>query len=192
MVVLTRKDRIMKKVAMMLGDGFEPVEAVAPVDVLRRGGAEVVLVSVMGRLEVRGAQDVTVKADALIEDADLDGFDMIVVPGGSGGVENLGKSEQLALALQEFMTDDRLVGSICAGPTILAKLGLLDGRKATCYPGCEDVFPAGSYQGVVGVVQDGNLVTASGPGQAVPFGIALLRALCGDGIADRVAADMLL
>lgn len=182
----------MKRVAMMLGDGFEPVEVVAPVDVLRRGGAEVVLVSVMGRLEVRGAQDVTVKADALIEDADLDGFDMIVVPGGSGGVENLGKSEQLAFALQKSMAEDRLVGAICAGPTILAKLGLLDGRKATCYPGCEDAFPAGSYQDVIGVVEDGNLVTASGPGQALSFGIVLLRVLCGDRTADEVAAGMLL
>ncbi len=182
----------MKRVAMMVADGSEPIEVIAPVDALRRGGAEVTLVSVMGRLDLMAAHGVALKADALVEAVDLDDFSMIVVPGGSVGVENLGKSEPLAEALQSFMTHDRMLGAICAGPTILASLGLLDGKRATCYPGCEGGFPEGSYTGEIGVVVDGNLITASGPGQALPFGIELLHALSGDAAADKVASDMLL
>lgn len=182
----------MKKVAMMVADGSEPIEVMAPVDALRRGGVEVQLVSVMGRLDVTLAHDLTTKADVVVEEAAFDEFDMIVVPGGSVGVDNLGKSGLLAEALQKFMTCDKLIGSICAGPTILASLGLLDGKRATCYPGCETDFPKGSYQNVIGVVEDGNLITASGPAQALPFGIALLRALAGDQAADDTAAGMLL
>ena len=182
----------MKIVALMVADGSEPIEVMAPVDALRRGGAEVTLLSVMGRLDLVAAHGIALTADALVEDVDLSDFAMIVVPGGSLGVENLGKSELLAEALQSFMTRDRLLGAICAGPIVLASLGLLDGKKATCYPGCEDVFPEGSYTGEIGVVVDGNLITASGPGQALPFGIELLRALSGDASADEVASDMLL
>lgn len=180
-----------KLVAVMLGDGFEPVEALAPVDVLRRGGAKVDLVSVMDGLQVTSAQGVTMYADAGVDDVDLMGFDMIVVPGGAVGVENLAKCEPLAVALRDAMAKGRLVAAICAGPTILADLGLLEGRKATCYPGCDAGFPAGAYQSQVGVHRDGNLVTASGPGQAVDFALEALRALCGDETADQVAKDML-
>lgn len=133
-------------VAVMLGDGFEPVEVVAPVDVLRRGGVDVTLVSVMGRKEVTSAQDIKMVADALVEDVDLDLFTMVVVPGGSVGVENLGKCDKLAESLRDRMKANKLVGSICAGPTILANLDLLQGHKAVCYPGCETNFPAGVYQ----------------------------------------------
>ena len=135
-----------KLVAVMLGDGFEPLEALAPIDVLRRGGMKVDTVSVMEGRQVTSAQGVTLYADAGVGDVDLMGFDMIVVPGGSGGVENLARCEPLAAALRAFMAEGRLVAAICAGPTILADLGLLEGRTATCYPGCEEGFPAGAYQ----------------------------------------------
>lgn len=179
-------------VAVMLGDGFEPVEVVAPVDVLRRGGVDVTLVSVMGKLDVQSAQDITIVADKLVEDVDLASFTMVIVPGGSGGVENLGKCDVLAKNLRERMKSDRLVGSICAGPTILANLGLLEGRKAVCYPGCESVFPSGVYQPNLDVCVDGNLITATGPGTALPFGRMLLHVLKGEKTADDVAKGMLL
>lgn len=180
-----------KLVAVMLGDGFEPLEALAPIDVLRRGGMKVDTVSVMEGRQVTSAQGVTLYADAGVGDVDLMGFDMIVVPGGSGGVENLARCEPLAAALCAFMAEGRLVAAICAGPTILADLGLLEGRTATCYPGCEEGFPAGAYQAELGVHRDGNLITASGPGQALDFGLATLRALAGDATADAVAEAML-
>lgn len=179
-------------VAVMLGDGFEPVEAIAPVDILRRGGVEVTTVSVMGRSEVKGAQGITVEADALVEAVDLGSFTMVDVPGGGGGVENLGKCDALSRDLRERMKTDRLVAAICAGPTILAKLGLLEGRKAVCYPGCETDFPAGTYQEGLDVCIDGNLITATGPGTAMAFGLALLHGLEGESTAQAVASAMLL
>lgn len=182
----------MKRIAMMLADGFEPIEALAPTDALRRGGVEVALISTMATLEVTAAQDVIVRADMLADEADLMAFDAICVPGGSGGVDNLKKCAVLAEALPRFMSDgERLVASICAGPLVLNDLGLLAGRTATCYPGCEADFPAGVYPGQ-GIFVDGNLITASGPAYALDLGIAILRALAGDGVADRVAADMLI
>lgn len=181
-----------KRVAIFIADGTEPVEALAPADALRRGNVEVTLVSVMPTTEVIYAQDIRGIADAGIDEIEAGDFDLLVVPGGSVGVENLSRSAKLADALRSFMAEDRLVGSICAGPMVLNDLGLLEGRKVTCYPGCETGFPAGSYQDVRGVVIDGNLITASGPGLALDFGIALLRALQGDAIADEVKGSMLI
>lgn len=179
------------KVAIFIADGTEPVEAIAPVDVLRRGGIDVVMVSAMPRLEVTFAQNIKVIADVDLENAAPDDFDMLVVPGGSLGVENLAKNAKLAKALEEFMKSGRKVSSICAGPTILADLGLLEGRKATCYPGCQTNFPEGVYVDILGVVKDRNLITASGPGQALEFGKAMLEELAGKDVAEEVLKGML-
>lgn len=181
-----------KTAAIMLADGFEPVEAIGPADVLRRGGVAVDLVSAMGRKEVLAAQGVTVSADTLVEDVRLDVYDIVIVPGGSVGVENLAKCEALAEDLRQRMADDRPVASICAGPTILADLGLLEGREAVCYPGCQTNFPEGVYQAGSDVAVDGNLITATGPAVALVFGIAILNALMGDAVAMQVGRDMLL
>ena len=181
-----------KRVAIMLGDGFEPVEAIAPIDALRRGGVEVTTVSVMGQRQVTAAQGIAVEADALVDDVTFDDFDMIVVPGGSGGVQNLSQCQPLLAALKKFAAEDRFIAAICAGPMILADLDLLEGRKATCYPGCQTNFPANVYQDIRGAIRDGNLITASGPGQALEFGIEILRALKGDAVANEVAQGMLI
>lgn len=179
------------KLAMMLGEGCEPLEVVAPVDALRRGGVEVVLVSVMPERAVMAAQGIRMQADATIGETDLMAFDAICLPGGEGGVANLKACAKLEEVLPAFMDDDaRTVMSICAGPTVLNAWGLLTGRAATCYPGCEEGFPEGTYQGQ-GVITDGNLITASGPGYGLAFGIAELRRLAGDEVARKVAADML-
>ena len=176
-----RKDNAMEKtVAIMLGDGFEPVEAIGPADVLRRGGAVVDLVSVMGRAEVDAAHEVTVVADKLLDEVDLSSYDLLVVPGGSVGVDHLAACAPLADELRRRMA------------AILANLGLLEGREAVCYPGCEDVFPAGAYQAGSDVAVDGNLITATGPGIALVFGVALLNALAGAEATAQVARDMLL
>lgn len=179
-------------VAYIVADGSEPVEVVSPVDVLRRGGVDATLVSIMGRREVKLGQGLNLMADALVEDVNLfQDFQMIVIPGGSEGVDNLGKCEAVCNDLRARMREDRLVASICAGPTILAKLGLLDGRKAVCYPGCETVFPAGVYQKGLDVCVDGNLITATGPGLALPFGKMLLHVLKSEKDANDVASGML-
>lgn len=182
----------MTRIGVMLGDGFEPVEAVGPVDVMRRAGLDVVTVSINDGREAEAAQGVHVFADAVVGDFDLgSAFDMLVVPGGSLGVENLSKCQPLLDALVEFMHDGKWVASICAGPTILAKLQLLDGYTATCYPGCETDFPAGVFPDEPGVYTDRNLITASGPAYALEFGKAIVAALVGQETADKVAGGML-
>ncbi len=195
------------RAAVMLGEGFETIEALTAVDVLRRAGVEVTTVSVMPTREVVSAQGVPVAADALVAGAgvadgavaagvadggavDLAGFDAIILPGGMGGYENLSACAPLRAALAEQLAAGRLVAAICAAPMFLAHLGLLDGRRATCYPGCEDVFPAGAYQ-PDDVVRDGNLVTGSGPAKSLPFALAVLAALAGEDAAAQVASDML-
>ena len=180
-----------KSVVVFLADGCEPLEVVAPVDALRRGGVEVVLASIKDSLEVRAAQGVKLQADAPLSALDLTGFDMAVVPGGSLGVENLGCNARVMAELTRRMEAGEYVAAICAGPTVLAKAGLLNGRAAVCYPGCEEGWPAGVYQPDTDVFVDGNLITATGPGTALSFGIQLLRTLEGDAAADEVASGML-
>lgn len=180
-----------KKAAIFVANGTEPIEAMAPADALVRGGVDVDFVSVMQGTNVNLAQNIKMEADIVEDGFDPSGYDMIVIPGGSVGVDNLAKSGIVADALRKFMGEGRKVSSICAGPTILANMGLLEGYKATCYPGCQTNFPEGCYQDVRGVVVDRNLVTASGPGQALEFGIAMLRSLMGDEVADSVKAGML-
>lgn len=182
-----------KKVAVMMAQGFEPVEVVAPVDAMRRAGLDVTCVSVMPTEPVSGGQDIVLMPDANLEGVDLSSFDALVVPGGSEGVQNLLRCTELLEVLPLYASGEggRHLASICAGPMVLNKAGVLAGRKVTCYPGCQEGFPEGSYQGVIGVVEDGNLITASGPGQALSLGRAIIKALCGEETAHSVMAGML-
>ncbi len=179
------------KIAVLLADGAEPVEVIAPVDAWRRGGVDVTCVSIMGRPDVELSQGVRMQADATLEETDLDAFDGLLVPGGSVGVDHLLASQEVADAIRRFMDQDRFVFSICAGPMVLNAAGVLDGRRATCYPGCEADFPAGVYPGKSGVVVDKNLVTASGPAFALKFGLVSLAVMTTQPNADEVAAGML-
>ena len=182
-----------KKVAVMMAQGFEPVEVVAPVDAMRRAGLDVACVSIMPTQPVNGAQDVAVAPDADLDGVDLASFDALVVPGGSEGVQNLLGCTRLLEVLPLYASGEggRCLAAICAGPMVLNKAGVLVGRKVTCYPGCQEGFPEGSYQDVIGVVEDGNLITASGPGQALAFGRAIIKALCGEETAHDAMAGML-
>lgn len=181
-----------EKVAIFVADGTEPAEAIVPADILSRDGVEVDLVGIMPDALVRFGQGICIQADVSIADFDADDYAMLVIPGGSEGVERLGGCKKMIDAVSRFIdSSERYVGSICAGPTILASNGLLEGRKATCYPGCESGFPAGTYQNS-DVVVDGNLITATGPGTAYAFGLALLAALKGEAAAKEVASGMLI
>lgn len=180
----------MPKAAMMVGTGSEPIEVIAPVDVMRRASIDTDVISVEDQKEIVLAQNVEIVADRELRHTDLDSYDMIIVPGGNIGVQVLGASKELADALVSFMQQGKWVASICAGPTILADLHLLDGYKATCYPGCETNFPEGSYQ-PNGVYTDRNLITASGPAYALEFGKVIAAALTGQQNADQVAKGML-
>ena len=175
-------------VAMLLGTGFEPLEAVAPCDILRRGGVEVKLAAIGEKL-VEAGRGVRVEADCTLAELDVKSLEMIILPGGLGGVRAIGASNAALGAVREVYDAGGFVAAICAGPTVLAKLGLLEGRRATCYPGCEDEM-AGAVMQNAGVVRDGRIITGRAAGAAADFGLALLAALKGEDEAKRVAAEI--
>ncbi len=181
----------MARIAILLADGFETIEALAPADILRRGGQEVALVTVNEEPHVTTAQKVGIDCDATLATYDFSTCDLIVLPGGLPGTTTLRATDKVCELAREFMAS-KYVGSICAAPSILAELGLLEGRVATCYPGFESDFPAGVRPEANGVYRSGNLVTASGPGFAVEFGLALLELVAGKDVADSVAGGMLI
>lgn len=173
------KEKIMeKKVIVFLADGFEEIEALTIVDLLRRAQIDVITASVMERRGVSGAHDVIVRADMMAQDVDYDSADMVVLPGGGVGTENLKNSRIVQEQCRAFAATKQ-VAAICAAPTVLAGLGLLEGRKATCYPGME-----GGMQGALmkeaPAVTDGNIITGRAPGAAIPFALELIRYLSGE------------
>ncbi len=174
---------------VLLGEGFEEVEAITPVDVLRRSGAKVQTAGI-GSLEVKGAHEITVRADCRVEEIDRAALEMIVVPGGMGGVASINASKAALAAIENAWADGKYVAAICAGPTVLAGLHISDGRKVTSYPG------TGSQMGKVDyredeVVVDGKLITSRGPGTALPFALKLAETVCGEKTATQVADGML-
>ncbi len=167
----------MKKVALLLADGFEEVEAITPADFLRRAGVEVILAGVNG-LSVTGAHDITIEADMTLDELpdDLDG---VVLPGGMPGAANIAESEEAVKLIKRVYNDSELVGAICAAPAVvLGGAGLLEGREFTCYPGFEAQV-SGARHSEERVVRDSNLITSRGPGSAAEFALALVEYLAG-------------
>jgi 4-methyl-5(b-hydroxyethyl)-thiazole monophosphate biosynthesis len=169
----------MSKVLVPLAQGFEEIEAVAIVDLLRRAGIEVHTASLAGR-EVTGSHDITVLADARLDEVDGGDYDMIVLPGGMPGTTHLKADPRVVRLLQQFAESGRYTAAICAAPSVLAHAGLLEGRRATSFPG---FLTPGSAPGIRlsedAVVVDGKVATSRGPGTAVPFGLALIELLEG-------------
>ena len=181
----------MKKVCVFLADGFEEIEGLTVVDILRRAGVETETVSVMGTKQIHGAHEILVEADKLFEEADFDAAEMVVLPGGLPGATNLDAHEGLAAVLRGFSTKGKWVAAICAAPMVLGHLGLLDGRRATCYPGFESHLHGAATAGSP-VEVDGRVVTGKGPGFTFDFALTLVAQLCGQAKADEVASGMLL
>lgn len=172
-------------VYIILGKGFEEIEALAPCDLLRRGGVDVKLAGI-GDYEITGGRGINVIADCLLEDIDLGAADMIVVPGGLGGVETIEGTPKALETIKSAYDMGKLVCAICAGPRVLAKIGILEGKKAVCYPGMEDEMTGGIMTQEAPVVRDGTVITARGAGAGLDFGLALLEALKGKEIAEKV------
>lgn len=179
----------MSRVYVFLADGFETVEALAPVDVMRRAGIDVTTVSIMEDRNVVSAQDVTVQADIMFGDADFADADALVLPGGSVGTENLSAHKQLCALLSKACGDGKLVAAICAAPMALGRIGLLASRKATCYPGCEQELRGAIYTAAA-VEKDGNIITGCGPGASFDFGFAIVEHFCGAEVVDTMRAQM--
>lgn len=179
----------MNKIFLFLADGFETVEALAPVDVMRRAGLDVVTVSIMGRKDVVSAQGVTVAADELFEAISFDGGDAIVLPGGGVGTDNLSAHEPLRALLKEAFAQGKFVAAICAAPMVLGRIGILQGKRATCYPGCEgDLF--GAVYTASSVEEDGNIITGCGPGVSFDFGFSIVKRFCGEEVVATLRSQM--
>lgn len=178
----------MNKIYLFLADGFETVEALAPVDVMRRAGLDVTTVSIMGRRDVLSAQGVSVLADALLQECSLADADALILPGGGGGTENLSACEPLRLEIARANSEGKLIAAICAAPMVFGRMGILEGRKATCYPGCE--ADLGESYTAAAIEKDGNMITACGPGVSFDFGFAIVEYFCGAEVVATLRSQM--
>ncbi len=178
-------------VYILLGTGFEEIEALTPVDLLRRAGISVLTVGVEGKT-VLGSHKIPVEADITLPEMDLTALDMLVLPGGLGGVTTMRGSQAALDALRFAWNNGKFVAAICAGPTVLADLGITDGKKATCYPGMEGQMGNANMIPDVAVVRDGQLITGTAAGCSTPFALALIAALKGQKAADAVAASIVI
>ncbi len=166
-------------VYIILGEGFEEIEAIAPCDILRRGGVETRLAAVGGSRTVSGAHGIVLETDVFVSEVLPHEGDMLVIPGGMSGVNAI-KSDVGAMALlQKAAEAGTLLSAICAGPSVLAALGLLDGKHITCYPGTEALMGGAVCETDKAVVFDGALTTGRAPGSAIDFGLALLSRIHG-------------
>ncbi len=178
-------------VYVLLGTGFEEMEALAPVDILRRAGIGVLTVGVNGKT-VYGAHNVGFEADITIEEMDLTDLEMIVLPGGLGGVASARASKEAMDALAFAWENGKFVAAICAGPTVLADLHITDGKQTTCYPGCEQQMGSAVSVDNAAVVRDGKLITGTSAGCATAFALALVEALQGEKAAKTVADSLVI
>ncbi len=173
-------------VYILLAPGFEEIEALAPVDLLRRANIETATVSITGE-PVPGSHGVTVTADIALEDVDLSRADMVVLPGGGPGYKNLGKDPRVEQLVRAAVEKDLWVAAICAAPTLLGRWGLLEGKQAVCYPGMEEGLTGAQAKMDRGVVRDGKVITGRAAGDAIDFAAELIEVL-----RDRAAADKVL
>lgn len=176
---------------IFLATGFEEIEAAATIDVIRRGGLQIKSVSVTGQKTVTGAHGIPVGADELFENTDFSDAEMLILPGGMPGTSNLDAHAGLKKLLIDFDAKDKPIAAICAAPIVLGGLGILDGKKATCYPGFEDKLGKAIHTEDPLVI-DGKIITGKGPGFAVTFGLGIVEYLKGKEAADEVAAGLLL
>jgi 4-methyl-5(b-hydroxyethyl)-thiazole monophosphate biosynthesis len=178
-------------VYVLLGTGFEETEAIAPIDLLRRAGIPTLTVGVEGKTVV-GSHNIPVVADITIGEMDLTDLDMIVLPGGLGGVNTVRNSPAALDALRFAWENDKFVAAICAGPTVLADLHITDGAQATCFPGCESGMGSARMIADVPCVRDGKLITGTSAGCAIPFGLMLIEALKGSEESQRIGKQIVI
>ena len=180
------------KVCLHLADGFEEIEAITVVDILRRADIEVQTVSIMGRKEVVGAHQIPVMADVLFGYVDYSQVDMIILPGGGQGTKNIDEHAALTGQITKFAAAGKWIAAICAAPMVLGRLGLLDGKSATCYPGCEPQLKGADISLAVPVVLDGKIITSRGPGTSFEFGLKIVEVIKGLELAERLRAEMII
>ena len=177
-------------VYVLLGTGFEETEAIAPIDLLRRAGVSVLTVGLNGKT-VYGGHGIGIEADILPEEMDLTTLEMIVLPGGLGGVASIRGCDRAMDAIRFAHENEKFVAAICAGPTILAQLGITYHRDAVCYPGCEAEMGSAQITQAA-CVRSGHVITGTSAGCAIPFGLALIEALKGAEETRRIAQQIVI
>lgn len=180
----------MKKVNVYLGNGFEEIEALTVVDVLRRAGIDVKTVSISKTKEVNGAHNITVLADKTFDEIKNNTVDMLVLPGGMPGTTKLERHKGLRELIEEYYQNGKYIAAICAAPSILGKMGLLESCNATCYPGFEK-YLKGAVQSDAPVVRHNNIITSKGPGTAMLFALELVETLLGNKKMEDIKASLL-
>ena len=181
----------MKKAVVFIATGFEEIEAIGTIDVLRRGGIDVTISSITGSKTITGAHGISMKSDVLFNEMDYNHFDAFILPGGMPGATNLNAHVPLKELLINQYKEGKVIAAICAAPLVLGGLGLLRGKSVTCYPGFEPKLIEATPSG--GPVEvDGNVITGKGPGLVFHFALSILKALKGDAVAEEVASGLLL
>lgn len=180
----------MAKVYIFLANGFEEIEGLTVVDLLRRAEIDIQMVSIQDNIHVTGSHNITVKADCLFQEAKIDEADMLVLPGGMPGTVNLLHHLQLTQKIKEFHKQGKLLAAICAAPSVFGALGVLNGKKACCFPGFEEKLLGAKIQ-YDAVVQDGNVITSRGMGVANDFALKIIEQLADKKTADSVKEKVL-
>ncbi len=180
----------MKKAFVHLANGFEEIEAITIVDVLRRAAVDVTMVSISGSLQVIGAHQIKITADCLFEDADYPSAEVLILPGGMPGSKHLQEHQALGRQLTNFARQGKYVAAICAAPMVLGGLDLLEGKNAVCYPGFENTLTGASVKYDAACVA-GNIITGRGPGTALYFSLKVVEQLQGRDRANQLAQAML-
>lgn len=166
----------MSRVCVFLADGFEEIEGLTVVDILRRAGVDTQMVSITDDRMVTGSHQIPIQADVCLRDLDVSGTELLVLPGGMPGTKNLGACKELTELLVRFHEEGKKVAAICAAPSVLGDLGILNGKKAVCYPGFEERL-TGANVVHEQVAADGNVTTSRGMGTAIPFALSLVSQL---------------
>lgn len=177
-------------VVVFLANGCEEIEALTQIDVLRRADIEVMGVSITTEKIIKGAHGIDFIADCTLYDVDFDKVDMVVLPGGLAGRNNLMNCKEAVTVCKKFNEVGKMVAAICASPSVLGENGILEGRSATCYPGFENQC-YGAIMSDDNVVRDGNIITSRGPATAMEFAVELVRAIAGDAVAEKTAQGLL-
>ena len=181
----------MKRAVILFAEGYETVEALLVVDLLRRGGVEVTMASITEDEFVRSSHGVNVEMDAVLGEVDVLDYDAVILPGGMPGTKHLGECKPLVSLLQRQAAANKNIAAICAAPSVLGQAGLLNGYKATCYPGFEQFLTGATVTGD-NVTVDRNITTGKGPGAAISFATAIITQIAGEEKAREVTSGMLL
>ena len=179
----------MNKVLLYLASGFEEIEAVTIIDLLRRADIDVTVAGLEAG-PIKGSHGISILSDVNYNDVNPDTFDYLVLPGGQPGTNNLKKNQKVLESVKEFQKENKLIGAICAAPTVLHEAGILDDKKVTSYPSEKDVFISSKYE-VSPVVKDDNIITSRGVGTAIDFALELIGEIKGNDIKEEMAEKIL-